>query len=311
MPASASRFRVSSVKRGTPLRVPATAQQLLESGEKRMESTEQRIETESRDLAVNSRLLLGACLVLALLCAFLTLVFARSSIGKIRWQATELSRVSWHMLQSQETLARRFSHELHDELGQSLAAVKANLTAGQAVDWPGRRADCLHLVDEAIANVRDLSQLLHPVILDDFGLDAGLRWLTDGFAQRTGIATTYASTFRDRLPAEVETHLFRMAQEALTNVARHSGATCVTAELHRSEHGVLLSIEDNGRGLPSGTPPRPSLGMTGMRARAQQIKADFRIATPRQGGLRLEVDVPVPPVKEQHAKQEDPHSVSR
>jgi signal transduction histidine kinase len=144
--------------------------------------------------------------VLALLTAILTIVFARTSIRKIESQASELSRVSWHMLQSQELMARRFSHELHDKLGQSLAAVKANLSA-----WPSRRADCLESVDSAIANVRELSQLLHPVILDDFGLDAGLRWLTDGFAQRTDIRTDYVSTFQGRLDDETETHLFRIA----------------------------------------------------------------------------------------------------
>lgn len=301
-------------------RVVRLEQQLLDSSEKRMEATEQLIEAESRDLAFNSRLLLGACLVLALLCAIFTLVFARSSIRKIEWQASELSRVSWHMLQSQETLARRFSHELHDELGQSLAAVKANLTAGQAVEWPSRRADCLELVDTAIANVRELSQLLHPVILDDFGLDAGLRWLTDGFAQRTGINTTYASTFHDRLDDQTETHLFRMAQEALTNVARHSGAGRVTVELDRiGERGdrVRLAIEDNGRGLPPAAaagqnePARPSLGMTGMRARAQEINAEFTVVAPKGGGLRLEVDLPLPREKGVHAEQEDPHPVSR
>jgi signal transduction histidine kinase len=149
--------------------------------------------------------------VLALLTAILTIVFARTSIRKIESQASELSRVSWHMLQSQELMARRFSHELHDKLGQSLAAVKANLSAGHSSDWPSRRADCLESVDSAIANVRELSQLLHPVILDDFGLDAGLRWLTDGFAQRTDIRTDYVSTFQGRLDDETETHLFRIA----------------------------------------------------------------------------------------------------
>ncbi len=292
-------------------RVVVLEQQLLISSEKRMEQMEERIATESHDLARSSRFLLGACLVLALLCAVLTVTFARSSIRKIEWQATELSRVSWHMLQSQETLARRFSHELHDELGQSLAAVKANLSASHGMDWPGRQADCLKLVDEAIANVRDLSQLLHPVILDDFGLDAGLRWLADGFAQRTGTATDYASTFHDRLDDDTETHLFRITQEALTNVARHSGATRVSIELYREGELVRLAIEDNGRGLPQSQPTRPSLGMTGMRARAQEIQAEFRIAKSSSRGLRLEIKVPIPARKENLAEQEDPHSVSR
>jgi len=267
---------------------------LLKTSEKRLEATEHRIEAASRDLASNSRILLGACLVLALLCALITVAFARSAIRKMESQATELSRVSWHMLQSQESLARRFSHEMHDELGQSLAAVKANLTSGDA---PARRADCILLVDQAIANVRELAQLLHPVILDDFGLDAGLRWLTEGFAQRTGIHVAYASTFAGRLNDDVETHLFRISQEALTNVARHAGASRVKVELHAAEGALTLAIEDDGRGLRTPGPAgamAPSLGMTGMRARAQEVGGTLRLAPVAPTGLRIEVSVPLP-----------------
>src|SRR4029079_13803202 len=108
---------------------------------------------------------------------------------------------------------RRFSHELHDELGQSLAAIKSNITSSALDDWNTRKADCLHLVDDAIANVRELSQLLRPVILDDFGLDAGLRWLIDRFGERTGLDAKYESTFHERVSEETETHLFRITQE--------------------------------------------------------------------------------------------------
>lgn len=277
-------------------RLVRVEQQLLAASEKRIEARERAIESESRELAANARLLLGACLILGLLCAMLTVVFARRSIRKIEHQASELSRVSWHLVQGQESLARRFSHELHDELGQSLAAVKANLNApANAPDWPSRRADCLEVVDSAIANVRELSQLLHPVILDDFGIDAGLRWLTEGFAQRTSIAAEYESTFQGRLNEDVETHLFRIAQEALTNVARHSRATRVQVELQETEKaGLRLTIEDNGIGIAAGPrdPVHASLGLTAMRARAREIGAAMRLCTPAGGGLRIEIDLP-------------------
>jgi hypothetical protein len=94
-----------------------------------------------------------------------------------------------------------------------------------------RTADCLHLVDEAIGNVRQMSQLLRPTILDDFGLAASLRWQVEGFAARTGIDARFESNFDGRLPGETETHLFRIAQEALTNVARHAVAHRVTVKL--------------------------------------------------------------------------------
>jgi len=286
-------------------------QELLEASEHRMEATELRIEAESRELASNSRILLGACLVLAMLCAVVTLWFARSSIRKIEAQASELSRVSWHMLQDQESLARRFSHELHDELGQSLAAIKANLSASVASDAVSRRADCIALVDGAIANVRELSQLLHPVILDDFGLDAGLRWLTDGFAQRTGISVEYTCGFTGRMDIETETHLFRIAQEGLTNIARHSGATATRVTLDQYRDRVLLSIEDNGRGMRDGQlPAQPSLGLTGMRARTNEIGGELRLNKPPGGGLRIEVYAPLSAKKEEDADQENAHIAS-
>lgn len=287
-------------------------QSLLAASEERMEATERLIESESRELAANARILFTICLVLALLCATVTLIFARHSIRKMEWQASELSRVSWHMLQSQESLARRFSHELHDELGQSLAAIKSNLSSTNSAEWPARRQDCIGLVDQAIANTRDLSQLLHPVVLDDFGLDAALRWLTEGFAQRTGVETSYRSTYTGRTETAVETHLFRIAQEALTNVARHSGATRLQVELLAEPPNLRLVITDNGRGLHHvASPAKPSLGMTGMRARAEEIGAEFRLGVPPAGGLRLVVDVPLPPTTEQDAAEENHHRIGR
>ncbi len=276
-------------------------QELLEASELRVAETERQIEDESRQLATRSILLLGACLALALLCAVLTVAFARKSIRNIEWHASELGRVSWHMLQSQEATARRFSHELHDELGQSLAAVRANLTSADAQDWTHRREDCVQLVDSAIANVRELSQLLRPVILDDFGLDASLRWLSERFSQRTNIRVDYNSSFHDRLADETETHLFRIAQEAFTNVARHSGATEVQVELSERDGTVTLTVQDNGRGLSQDDENySPSLGMTGMRARARQVGGEFRSKKPAGGGLKIEVQVPMSRPEEVH-----------
>lgn len=293
-------------------RVVRIEQELLTRSEERIERTEQRIENESRQLAKNARYLLGACFLLAMLCAGLTIGFARNSIRRIEEQANELGRVSWNMLQDQETAARRFSHELHDELGQSLAAVKANLTASNAGEWSSRRADCVHLVDEAIANVREMSQLLHPVILDDFGLDAGLRWLTERFSQRSGIGCEYESTFSGRLPEAMETHLFRIAQEALTNVARHSQAGKARVALLLGDGVAILEIEDDGKGFDGAVrESAPSLGLTGMRARAREIGASIRFEVVDGGGARVHVETPIGEKKEEDVQQEDTHTLSR
>jgi two-component system sensor histidine kinase UhpB len=198
------------------------------------------------------------------------------------------------MLKGQEDAARRFSHELHDELGQALTALRANLEALDAANLESRRSDAIGVVDNCIHNVRELSQLLRPVILDDFGLPASLQWLAESFSRRTGIAVECGVDFSGRLDEDVETHLFRVAQEALTNVARHSGATQATIELMRASDRLTLTIRDNGRGLESRNPvDGPSLGMVGMRARARHAGGDFTIANRKEGGLAVSIWVPI------------------
>ena len=267
---------------------------LLRDSSEHLRTSDEQIERQSRDLADESALLLGSSLILAGLCAIGTILFVRHSIRRIEWQTDEINRVSWHMLQTQEETARRFSHELHDELGQSLAAVRANLTSKSQDDQLERRADCVQLVDEAIANVRELSQLLRPVILDDFGLDAGLRWLTEKFGQRMRIKLEYESYLAGRLQSETETHLFRIAQEALTNIARHAQATQVVVHLEAVAAIVRLSISDNGHGLPPDRQESPaSLGLIGMRARARECGGTLDLQPMQPQGLRIVVEVPL------------------
>jgi signal transduction histidine kinase len=267
---------------------------------------ERQIQIQSGELGSESLWLLGACLALSLIGAIATITVTARSFRTMRWQSEELSRVSWHLLESQEVTARRFSHEMHDELGQSLAGVKALVRGMSGGD--GRREDCLMLLDEAIRNVRELSQLLRPVVLDDFGLDAALHWLAERFEERTRIHVTYVSNLSNRLPEQTETHLFRIAQEALTNVARHSGATasriCIDEDISR----VTLQIEDNGKGLfKQNTSSGPSLGMVGMRARARQLGGELGVQKGEQGGVRITVWAPLKP-RDFDADKENAHS---
>lgn len=252
---------------------------------------ENRIEQASVILVDRTGWLLGLCLLLALLCAGLTIQFTVNSLNRLEWQAEELNRVSWHLIQGQEDAARRFSHEMHDELGQSLTGLKAMLAAVKPEELPKRRADCLNLLDEAIGNVRELSQLLRPVILDDFGLDAALRWLADRFQERTRLEVEFRANAAGRFADEVETHLFRITQEALTNVARHSGATRVWIHLEHKDEQLLLTIGDNGGGIEKDKQRKPSLGVVGMRARAEQLGGTFTLSS-KPTGVLLQVIVP-------------------
>jgi signal transduction histidine kinase len=194
---------------------------------------------------------------------------------------------------------------MHDELGQSLTGLKAALVSMRPDEFTERRRDCVHLLEEAIGNVRELSQLLRPVILDDFGLDAALRWLADRFQERTRIQVDYSSDFLGRLPDLVETHLFRITQEALTNVARHSGATTVRIRLHAAGERIRLSITDNGVGFSPDARQARGLGLVGMRARAQQVGGTLKIESEATGGVRIEVNVPAAQLN--HELQENSH----
>ena len=253
---------------------------------------ENRIEAASVNLVDRTGLLLGLCLLLALLCAGLTIQFTVNSLNRLEWQAEELNRVSWHLIQGQEEAARRFSHEMHDELGQSLTGLKAMLSAATPQELPTRRADCLTLLDEAIGNVRELSQLLRPVILDDFGLEAALRWLADRFQERTRLEVEFRANAPGRFADEVETHLFRITQEALTNVARHSGATRVWIHLEQQAGQLRLTIGDNGTGIQQKERRESGLGLVGMRARAEQLGGTLTLHD-KKPGVQLQVVAPI------------------
>ncbi|MEN6603856.1 MAG: sensor histidine kinase [Bryobacteraceae bacterium] len=269
------------------------ARVLIQADSARAASVEVAIGMRSRDLIGESAWLLAACFLLAVACAALSVWATNDSFRKLEWQAAELSKVTWHLLQSQETAARRFSHEMHDELGQSLTGLKTSLGLLSPREFAEQREEYLNILDQAIQDVRELSQLLRPVILDDLGLDAALRWLTERFERHTRIGVEYISDFAGRMDEQTETHLFRVAQESLTNVARHSGANRVRISLARAGERIQLTVEDDGRGMaPSGKARSHGLGMTSMRARASHAGGEMRLDKSPLGGVRIEVVVP-------------------
>jgi signal transduction histidine kinase len=272
---------------------------LLEAEYRKLNAAQAQIERRTSHLRDISLVFASGSVMLALIFAAVTVRMVSQLIRRMEWQTAELGRVSWHMLEDQEATARRFSHELHDELGQSLTAVKTNLSAlaaagGEDAAQRGPRlTDCLHLVNEAIGNVRQMSQLLRPTILDDFGLEAGLRWLAEGFAARTGTEVTVDSHYSGRLPDETETHLFRISQEALTNIARHAGAKHVQMKLTSTGGEICLSIQDDGCGLGTAPPTGHGRGRIGMRARARRAGGDVAVRSRPGQGVLIEVRVPL------------------
>lgn len=271
--------------------------ELTQSSFSDREALQQREATHRAAQLRRSIVLLGIGLAVAMMSAIFTVWSVARMFRRQRWQAAELAQLSSRVMSDQEETARRLSHEMHDHFGQTLSAIDANLVAMKHMEafQMDRMEDCLALVQDAVENVREVSQLLRPSILDDFGLDAGLRWLVEGFAERTGIKATYTSSWGDRPLAEIETQLFRITQEALTNVSRHSGATAVQVELAGNPTELRLSVTDNGRGLPQ-TNLRGGLGMTGMRARTRVAGGGMKIDSSPGKGVRISVGIPLGPV---------------
>jgi signal transduction histidine kinase len=270
---------------------------LVSDAEMRMVEESQRDEQNGKDRIARAGVLLAIGVVSAFLCAIATIAIALHMFRRTEWQARELARLSAHVLESQEQILRRFSHELHDELGQTLTAIEANLAALPAPTNEAalRKEDSVLLVKDAIGTVRELSQLLRPSTLDDFGLASSLQWLAESFAQRTQIAIEPNLAFEGRLQGDIETHLFRIAQEALTNVVRHSGATSATVSLLEENGRLRLSVADNGRGLPAGksASSRGGFGLIGMRERMRAAGGLLRVQSGGAGGVTVIAEVPL------------------
>ncbi len=282
---------------------------LILASHKRAQNTRLRIEEIASTQLAESATLLAASLALAIICASLVVVLTARFQQQMTEQAAELGKVSWQLLERQENLARRLSHELHDELGQSLTALKTNFSrvGGRDLD-PKWIEDCSSLLRDSIRSAHEISQLLRPTILDDFGLDSALAWLCERFEERNHIHVHYSSNPVGRLDPQTETHVFRIAQEALTNIAKHARATHVDVRLRRDGDTVRLRVADNGAGVvdAAASPARPRFGITGMKARARSLEGSVHISANRPTGAVIEL---VFPWKAVPHEEEDPHPV--
>jgi PAS domain S-box-containing protein len=211
---------------------------------------------------------------------------------------------SQRLIQAQEAESEKIARELHDQIGQVLTAVRINL---QSIQRSCRTEGCVHplnesigIVDEALGCVRELSIELRPSLLDDLGLPAALRWYVDRYAQRTGIIAEVLNGFEEdgRLPRELETVCFRIAQEALTNVARHAQAGSVSVQLERSRERMLLTIIDDGVGfdidnLRKSASAASALGLLGMEERALAVGGYIEIDSGSGRGTRVRATFPL------------------
>jgi PAS domain S-box-containing protein len=196
----------------------------------------------------------------------------------------------------------RISREIHDEFGQAMTSLKFDL-ALLARTIPAERKDALDkargmmlYIDQTIQLIRRISTELRPPILDDFGLKAAIEWQACDFQAKTGIRCELRSNLKEELPLgkEQSISIFRIFQEALTNVARHAAATRVVVDFHKRQNRLTLKIKDNGRGITeNGIIDKASLGITGMKERAFSRGGELDIRGMPKKGTTIQFSIPL------------------
>lgn len=222
--------------------------------------------------------------------------------GRVDARTAELQGLSQRLVEVQDDERRAMARELHDRVGQTLSALKMNLmmingelSEDTKQSIGSRLDDSMHLVAETISLVRNLMTDLRPAELDEFGLEAGLLAYLDEFKSRYNIQVRLEppDTTIPRLNPSVEMTLLRIAQEAMTNVAKYAQADQVTLSLQQEENTIRMTIQDNGVGIPSlQESTRPgNHGLTIMRERVEAVGGKFQISSSPTTGTRIEVTV--------------------
>jgi PAS domain S-box-containing protein len=228
--------------------------------------------------------------------------------SKLRDSEESLRQLSLRLLQTQDEERRRIGRDLHDSVGQYLVGLKMKVDSLKSAAQRNHREDaghlteCSQLIEEAIKEVRTISYLLYPPMLEELGLKSAIPWYLDGFTKRSGIKTTFeASPEFDRIPGDLELALFRILQESLTNVHRHSGSATATVRLLIENRCVVLRIIDEGNGTQSKNLENRGqdwmgtlgVGLRGMNERVRQVGGNLELASVR-GGTTVTATVPLP-----------------
>ena len=227
-------------------------------------------------------------------------------IGEVKISGEKLRALSTHLQSAVEAERSRIAREIHDELGQELTGLKFDVywIRDQVLELtrePGpnplsdKLDSTLARIDSTIQSVRRIATELRPAVLDALGLEAAIEWQAKDFENRTGITCALnANLDEPSLDPDIATALFRVFQETLTNVARHSGASEVQVKLNSKDGYLLLQIIDNGAGIKDAEiSDSHSLGILGMQERVKLLYGEIRIQAQRRKGTSVEVRIPV------------------
>ncbi len=240
----------------------------------------------------------------------------RKEIADRQRAEDSLRQLSGHLLHLQDTERRRIARELHDTTAQSLAAIALNLSRIEKLSTQMAPkvldilAETVGMAEQCSRELRTISYLLHPPLLEEAGLVSAVRWYADGVSSRTRIQITVdvAPEFR-RLPSDIETTLFRIIQESLTNITRHSGSPTARIRILRGSGEVVLEVKDEGKGIPpeklqkvGGNVSGLGVGLAGIWERVRQFNGGLEVNSNSQGTT---VTVVVPFHEESHEQTPD------
>jgi signal transduction histidine kinase len=236
--------------------------------------------------------ILCAAFIVALALFFLHYRMLNAELRAREQAQASLRTLSVRLLDLQDQERRKFSRELHDSLGQYLVGAKMNLAMlGKSVPDNALIAECIKLLDQAMTETRTISHLLHPPLLDETGFASAARWYVEGFAKRSGIQTGLdMPEDLDRLSSSLELALFRVLQESLTNVHRHSRSRRADVSVRLSEDKVVLRVRDYGTGIPPDVLGRfhsngahGGVGLAGMRERIHELGGRLEMESDSRG----------------------------
>jgi signal transduction histidine kinase len=279
----------------------------------KMMQEERRLLIERREVSSNLLVIvltiLLAMFALAIFLFWIHYLLLGKELAERERMEDNARRLSGRILHLQDEERRKFSRELHDSLGQLLALAKMHVyTLREKNPQDGLLTQIEALLDQSIAETRTISHLLHPPLLDEVGLTSALRWYLEGFSQRSGIqVSTDIEEDLGRLPRPVELALFRVLQESLTNIHRHSKSAKAEVSLHNGSDGTVLRIRDFGQGMASDmlrnflrTGTRVGVGLAGMRERIREQGGWLNIQSDATGTTII---VEIPPTAIEAASQ--------
>ncbi|MFZ0962303.1 MAG: ATP-binding protein [Terriglobia bacterium] len=285
--------------------------QLLNLNDQAQQEAGRRVSLVYGEVSKDILLVIGVLFLVALGTGLYTLQANRKTFERLHHlaerlqsQSEQMRMLSWKLIEVQEQTLRQVARDLHDHFGQILTAIGLMLgRAGQkaADSDPVFVQDvraAKKIVEDTLQSVRDESQIFRPAILDDFGLQQTLEWFAEQFSRQTGVQVHFGGKLADGLfPPEAAIHVYRIVQESLSNVARHSGAREAWVTLQEKDNHLDLEIRDNGKGFEAPTEMKRAagqgMGLMGMRERAEHLQGSFSIRSAPQAGTTVSVRVPL------------------